>query len=137
MNKDLLNAAQEFDTSFISKFPHIERPVKLISDFNSALNEYAQQFTEHGGIINSITVLLSNSSLEAFATADSPENRAVNEEQTPVQGVPDEGLNNPEDRADKDVIAAAHQVVYGDEVHDLAGLKEVVSKLISDLKADG
>ncbi len=120
MNQDLLNAAQEFDTSFISKFPHIEGPAQLISDFNSALNEYAQQVTEHGETINSITVLLSNSNLEAFATADYPENRTVNEEQI---------------RTDKDVIADAHKVVYGDEEHDLAGLKEVVSNLITNLKA--
>ncbi|WP_420147656.1 hypothetical protein [Spirosoma sp.] len=137
MNKELLNAAKEFDDHFIDTFPNVTKPAKQISDFNLALNEFAQQSTEHRETIHFITVLLSNSDLEAFAAKDSQDARRTGYEQTADHRGQDDELSKLETQAsidDQDIITAARAVVDGS--HNEAGLKELVSKLIDDLETE-
>ncbi|CAN5321685.1 hypothetical protein BH09BAC4_BH09BAC4_27240 [soil metagenome] len=135
MNQELLDAAKEFDTYFISKFPNVENPVKLLSDFNTTLNDYAQKSVEHGETINAITIKLSNRDLEEFAAKDSQPDRRVSDE--PGTGYNDEKPGQAEDKADEEdqeIILEARKVLHGDE--NEAGLNELVSQLIANLEAD-
>lgn len=136
MNDELLKAAKEFDEHFIRKFPDVEHPVKLISDFNSVLNGYAQQSNEHGDTIHFITVLLSRTELEEFAVRNSPADHGVNAEPGNATEGDDElaTLEEQAERQDQEMVAGTDKVVYGDE--DEGGLKELVGKLINDLESD-
>lgn len=114
MKQELLDTAKEFNTSFLTPFPHVQDPVTQIAKFNTALNHYAQQATEQGETIHAITTLLSNPHLEAYA---SEQQQALANQKAPTS------------------TAEAREVVWGDVEHNLAGLKELVNKLLSDLEA--
>lgn len=103
MNEELLEKAKQFETDFLDKYPTVEQPSTLISNFALHLNEYKLASTEQGEAINSIWILLSNTDLEKFAEAG-------------------------------EVEKGSDEVVYGNENSNLAGLKELVRKLITNLE---